>query len=333
MKLITLMLLTSALLAGAENYSVIARYPVPGNGGWDYITSDSANHRLYISHATQVEVLDSSDGKVLGVIPDTPGVHGIAIADDLHRGFTSNGQENKVTMFDTGTLKAIAKISVGEEPDGIYYDAGTHRVFTNNHGTHDITVIDATTGKVIGTVKAEGDGEQSAIGANGIIYLNLEDKAEVIAFDPKTFEVKNRFPIVGGKTPTGLAIDRKNNRLFVACRSKSLIVMDALNGKKIASFPIGGTVDWAEFDTDTRNILTSNGEGTLTVIHQRSADEYDAPVSVPTQPSAKTMAFDPKQKKLFLPAAEVKIIPASGTQRAQRKITPGSFVVLVMEKR
>ena len=333
MKLTTLSLLMSALLAGAENYSIVARYPVPGTGGWDYVTSDSDNHRLYLSHATQVEVLDSNDGKVVGVIPDTPGVHGIAIANDLQRGFTSNGKENKVTMFDIASLKVLAKIPVGDEPDGIYYNSRTHRVFTNNHGTHDITAIDATTGKVVGTVKAEGDGEQSAVGANGLIYLNLEDKAEVIVFDPKTLEVKNRFPILGGKTPTGLAMDQKNNRLFVACRSKSLIVMDAGSGKKIASFPIGGNVDWAEFDPATSNVLTSNGEGTLTVIHQKSADDYDAPVNVPTQPSAKTMAFDPKQKRLFLPAAEVKTIPASGAQKAQRKTTPGSFVVLVMEKR
>ena len=175
-KLLTLSFAAVSIASAADFYKMETRFPVPGTGGWDYVTLDAANQRLYISHATRVEVISSADGKVIGAIPDTPGVHGIAIANGLKRGFTSNGKENKVSMFDTETLKLISKIDVGEEPDGIYFDAASGRVFTNNHGTHDITAIDAKSGKVVGTVKAEGDGEQAVIGSDGMIYVNLEDR-------------------------------------------------------------------------------------------------------------------------------------------------------------
>src|SRR3954452_9947732 len=166
-------------------YKVEARYPVAGNGGFDYVTIDSAARRLYLSHGTQVDVIDPDTGKLIGTIADTPGVHGVALAQEFKHGFTSNGRENKVSMFDPTSLQLINKIDVGKGPDGIYYDPATKRVFTNNHGSHDITVIDAKSGQVIGTVKAEGDGE-SAVVADGLVYLNLEDTNEVIVFDPKT---------------------------------------------------------------------------------------------------------------------------------------------------
>src|SRR5438094_6585122 len=189
------MLSAAALLHGASDYKIQARWPVPNAGGWDYVTLDGAARRLYISHATQVDVLDADSGKLVGTIPDTPGVHGIAIASAFKHGFTSNGRENKVSMFDPATLQPIKKIDVGKGTDGIYYDPGSKRVFTNNHGTHDITAIDAATGEVVGTVKAEGDGEEAIIGADGLIYVNSEDTAEVVVFDPKSLEVKKRFPI------------------------------------------------------------------------------------------------------------------------------------------
>src|ERR1700738_2735891 len=162
------------LLPGATNYKVMAHYPVPGTGGWDYLMIDSSARRIYISHATQVDVIDADNGKLVGTIPDTPRVHGIAIASAFKHGFTSNGRENKVSMFDPATLQLIKKIDVGKGPDGIYYDERTKRVFTNNHGTHDISAIDAATGDVVGTVKVEGDGEQAIIGADGLISVNSE---------------------------------------------------------------------------------------------------------------------------------------------------------------
>src|SRR5882762_6319050 len=322
------------MLPGAASYKVVGRYPVPGTGGWDYVTLDSASRRLYISHATQVEVLDADTGKLVGTIPDTPGVHGIAIASAFKHGFTSNGQENKVSMFDPSTLHLIKKIDVGKGPDGIYYESGSKRVFTNNHGSHDISAIDAASGEVVGTVNAGGDGEQAVIGADGMIYVNSEDTAEVVVFDPKTLEVKKRFPIGVAETPTGLAYDAKTNRLFIGCRKEpKMVVMDAATGKVITSFPIGAGVDFAAFDPGAKLVFFSCGDGTLSVFHETSADKYEDAGAIQTQPSAKTMALDPKTKKIFLPAAEYSETPAADpTKRPTRTMKPGSFVVLVVGK-
>jgi len=334
-KCLIMVLCVSALAFQATSrYKLETRYPVPGNGGFDYITIDEAARRLYISHGTQVDVVDADSGKVVGTIPDTPGVHGIAIAAEFKHGFTSNGAEAKVSMFDPGTLKLISKIDVGKGPDGIYYDPRTKRVFTNNHGTHDVSAIDAKTGAVVGTVKLEGDGEQAVIGSDGLIYVNSEDKSEVVVFDPKTLEVKKRFPIDVAKTPTGLAYDGKTNRLFIGCRNEpKMVAMDAATGKVIGSFPIGRGVDYAAFDPQSKLAFFSCGDGTLSIYHEKTADQYEDAGSVKTQPSAKTMAFDPKTKKIFLSAAEYIETPASApSQRPQRRIKPDSFVVLVVSK-
>src|SRR6267142_149531 len=322
------------LLQAATGYKVQTRYPVPGTGGWDYVTLDSAARRLYISHATQVEVLDADSGKLVGTIPDTPGVHGIAIAPAFKHGFTSNGRENKVSMFDPATLQLIKKIDVGKGPDGIYYDERTKRVFTNNHGSHDVTAIDAATGDVVGTVKVEGDGEQAVIGKDGLIYLNSEEAGEVVVFDPKSLEVKKHFPIGVAKVPTGLAYDAKTNRLFIGCRNEpKMVVMDAATGKVINSYPIAAGVDYAGFDPDAKLIFFSCGAGTLSIYHEKSADVYEDAGAVTTQPSAKTMAFDAKTKKIFLPAAEYTETPASEPgKRPIRTVKPDSFVVLVVGK-
>ena len=318
---------------GSTTYKLETRYPVPGNGGFDYVTIDSAARRLYLSHGTQVDVVDADNGKLIGTITDTPGVHGIAIASEFKHGFTSNGRENKVSMFDPTTLQLINKIDVGKGPDGIYYDPETKRVFTNNHGSHDISAIDAKTGQVVGTVKAEGDGEQAVI-ADGLIYVNSEDTNEVIAFDPKSLEVKSRFPIGVAKTPTGLAYDAKTKRLFIGCRNEpKMVVMDAVSGKVIGNFPIGKGVDFAGFDPQAKLVFFSCGEGVLSIFHEKSADEYEDAGAVKTQPSAKTMAFDVKTKKIFLTAAEYLETPATTPNgRPQRSVKPGSFVVLVVSK-
>lgn len=322
------------MLQGGASYKVMGRYPIPGVGGFDYVTLDGSARRLYVSHGTQVDVLDADDGKVVGAISDTPGVHGVAIASDFKHGFTSNGREHKVSMFDPATLQLIKKIDVGKGPDGIYYDPGSKRVFTNNHGSHDITALDAATGDVVGTVKVEGDGEQAVIGADGLIYVNSEEAAEVVVFDPKSLEVKKRFPIGVAKVPTGLAYDAKTKRLFIGCRNEpKMVVMDADTGKVINSFPIGVGVDYAGFDPETNLIFFSCGDGTLSIYHEKSADSYEDAGAVKTQPSAKTMAFDPKTKKIFLPAAEYQEIPATEPgRRPQRSVKPGTFAVLVVGK-
>jgi DNA-binding beta-propeller fold protein YncE len=339
MRTLRIALLTAAACSVGLNaetgYKVVGHYPMAGTQGWDYAAIDSAARRLYISHGTQVEVLDADSGKVLGSIKDTPGVHGIAIATGTNRGFTSNGAENKVSIFDAKTLQPMGKIDVGKGPDGIYYDTGSKRVFTNNHGSHDISAIDAATGKLVGTVKAEGDGEQAVIGADGLIYVNLEDKAEVLVFDPKSLEVRKRFPIGVAKTPTGLAYDAKSNRLFIGTREEpKMVVMDAGSGKVITSFPIGKGVDFAAFDPTTKTIFFScGGDGVISTFHEKSADQFEDAGAITTQASAKTLAFDTKTKKIFLPAAQVDVIPAAdANSRPKRSVREGSFEVMVVGK-
>lgn len=314
-------------------YKVSTRYPVPGNGGFDYVTIDSTARRLYVSHGTQVDVVNPDNGQLIGTIGDTPGVHGVALSPEFKHGFTSNGRENKVSMFDLTTLQLINKIDVGRGPDGIYYDPATQRVFTNNHGSHDITAIDAKSGQLVGTIKVEGDGE-SAVIADGVVYVNIEDTSEVVAFDPKSLEVKKRFPIGVAKTPTGLAYDAKTKRLFIGCRDEpKMVVMDATSGKVITSFPIGRGVDYAAFDPQAKLIFFSCSEGVLSIFREKSADSYEDAGAVKTQPSARTMAFDPKTKKIFLSAAEIiETPPTTPGGRPQRSMKPGSFAVLVVSK-
>ena len=314
-------------------YKVSTRYPVPGNGGFDYVTIDSTARRLYVSHGTQVDVVNPDNGQLIGTIGDTPGVHGVALSPEFKHGFTSNGRENKVSMFDLTTLQLINKIDVGRGPDGIYYDPTTQRVFTNNHGSHDITAIDAKSGQVVGTIKVEGDGE-SAVIADGVVYVNIEDTSEVVAFDPKSLEVKKRFPIGVAKTPTGLAYDAKTKRLFIGCRDEpKMVVMDATSGKVITSFPIGRGVDYAAFDPQAKLIFFSCSEGVLSIFREKSADNYEDAGAVKTQPSARTMAFDPKTKNIFLSAAEIiETPPTTPGGRPQRSMKPGSFAVLVVSK-
>jgi YVTN family beta-propeller protein len=329
----TALLFGSTLCANAADYKVQTRYSVPGNEGWDYITVDSVGRRIYVAHAVRVNVLDADTGTSVGTIEDSPGVHGIAVAPKLKHGFTSNGKENKVTMFDTGTLAVIKKIDVGKGPDGIYFDAGSQRVFTNNHHSHDITAIDAAAGEVVGTVPVGGDGEGAAAGKDGLIYVALEDKDEVTVFDPKTLEVKQHFTLEGVKAPTGLAVDAKNNRIFVGGHNKMMAVLDGSTGKQIATLPTGSGTDAAGYDPKNHLIFFSNGEGNLTVIKQNGPDEYVAQESVETQPSAKTMAFDKKTDKIFLPAATVVTTPATDpSQKPKKTIREGTFCVLVLGK-
>jgi len=332
--MLAVVLFGGLLVQSGTGYKVVGRYPIGGTGGWDYINIDSSARRLYVSHSTQVEVVDADTGKIVGTIADTPGVHGTAIAARFKHGFTSNGREHKVSMFDTATLQLIKKIDVGRGPDGIYYDDRTRRVFTNNHGSHDITAIDASSGDVVGTVPVKGDGEQAIIGKDGLIYVNSEDTNEVVAFDPKSLEVKNRFPIGVAKRPTGLAYDARTNRLFIGCGNEpKMVVMDAANGKVINSFPIGTGVDYAGFDPDTHLIFFSCGDGTLSIYREKSADVYEDAGAVKTQRSARTMAFDPKTKKIFLPAAVyTEGPPAQPGGRPTRTMTPGSFVIVVVSK-
>jgi YVTN family beta-propeller protein len=317
-----------ATAADAPGFKLTKKYPVPGEGGFDYIVFDASSNRLYVSHGTQVDVLDADSGKVLGKIADTPGVHGIAIVPDLHRGFTTNGGNATVSVFDTQTFKTLAKIPVAKDPDFVMYDPHLKRVLVCHGDGEQITLIDPDKQAVAGKIPLGGGAEAAVVDGSGKGYVNLEESATMVSFDPQAMAVKQKWPITGCKTPTGLAIDTANNRLFIGCRSKVLAVMDAGNGKVIATLPIGERVDAVAFDADNKLIFASNGGGTVSVIRQTSANEYESAGDIQTQPSAKTMAFDPKTKRLFLSAAE--LVPAASGSRPKAK--PGSFAVLVVER-
>jgi DNA-binding beta-propeller fold protein YncE len=328
-----LVIVNSAAAQTPSGLKLQTRYPIPGADSFDYISVDSDARRIYVSHGVHVNVLDADTGAQVGTIEDTPGVHGIVFASSSKHGFTSNGKENKVSMFNTADLSLIKKIEVGTGPDGIYYDAKTDRVFTNNHGSHDITAIDATKGEVLGTVPVGGDGEGIGAGKDGLIYVALEDKNEVCAFDPKTLEVKRHIPLEGITAPTGLAIDKKNDRFFVGGHNKTAQVLDGATGKVIASFATGAGTDAAGWDGKDGLAFISNGEGFISVIREKSANEFIALDPIPTQQSAKTMAFDKKTGKIFLPAATIVVTPAADpTQKPKRTITDGTFAVLVVGK-
>jgi DNA-binding beta-propeller fold protein YncE len=326
-----LMLSALCLAADAPGYKVTNKYSVPGDGGFDYIVFDSSSNRLYVSHGTKVDVLDADSGKTLGKVENTPGVHGIAIVPSLNRGFATNGANATISVFDTNTFKTIKTIPVSADPDFIFYDVTTKRVLVCHGDGAAITAIDPEKEAVIGKVDLGGGAEASVVSLDGTGFVNLEESAVVVSYDPQQLTVKQKWPITGCKTPTGLAMDAANARLFIGCRSQVLAVMDANSGKVITTLPIGERVDAVAFDPDSKLIYASNGGGTVSVIRQKSANEYESVGDIQTQKSAKTMAYDPKSKRLFLSAAEMQPAPVVAGQKARMKPKPGTFAVLVVE--
>jgi len=323
MRILGYLLLFSSLAISAEpGYHVIRKIPVGGEGGWDYLTVDSAARRLYVSHATHVVVVDLDAGKVAGDIPDTPGVHGIAIAPELGRGFISNGRGNNVSVFDLKTLKVIRKVPAGRNPDSILYDPVSGKVFTFNGASKDSTVIDAKTGQVEAVIPLGGKPEFSVSDGKGLIYVNIEDTHEIVRIDSRKNKVTRRTPLDQCEEPSGLAIDPAHGRLFSVCANKVMAVVDAAGGRVIAMPPIGEDTDGAGFDSGFA--FSSNGEGTLTVV----GGDLKAAGTVKTQPGARTMAIDPRTHLLYLPAAEFKPQPEGAKQRPQA--LPGSFTILVV---
>jgi YVTN family beta-propeller protein len=297
-------ILLGASSSSNGSYSVIKKIPIPGQGSWDYLTIDEAARRLYVSHGTQVEVLDVDSGAIVGKIENTLGVHGIAIAADVGRGFVSDGQSSTVTIFDLKTLKTIAEVPAGKKPDAIIYDPATSRVFAFNGGSNSATVIEAKDGKVAGTIDLGGGPEFAAADGNGFVYDNLEDESLVLKINSRTLKVEQRWPTAPCASPSSMAMDRANRRLFLGCRSKVMAVMNADTGQVITTLPIGDHVDATAFDVETRLIFDSNGEGTVTVIREESPDKYSIVETVKTLPRAKTSALDPKTHQLFLSTAE-----------------------------
>jgi DNA-binding beta-propeller fold protein YncE len=333
---VSLALLTAAgtLAAADPGYKVIKTYKVGGDGGWDYLTADASARRLYISRATHVIVLDMDSGKTVGDIADTPGVHGIALAPELGRGFVSNGREGTVSIFDMKTLATSSKVKVGDNPDAILYDPATKRVFTFNGRSQDSTAIDATNGTVLGTIKLDGKPEFAASDGKGEIFVNIEDKSELTVIDPAKLAVKTKWPLAPCTEPSGLAMDVKNRRLFVGCDNKMMAVVDADSGKVLATPAIGEGVDATAFDGETGLAFASCGEGVLTVVREESPDKFSVAENVPTQQGARTLALDSKTHDAYLVTAKFGPPPAAtpDNPHPRRTILPDSFVVLVVGK-
>jgi len=314
---------------GSSGYHVIKTIPIGGEGGWDYLTVDSDARRVYVSRGTHVIVLDADTYAVVGDIPDTQGVHGIAIASDLGRGFVSNGRANNATIFDLKTLKTIGTVNTGTNPDAIVYDPVTKRVFTLNGRSKDATAINAADGSVVGTLPLGGKPEFAVADGNGGIYVNIEDTSELVHFDAKDLKVLHRWPQKPCESASGLAMDLKTRRLFAGCENKMMAVIDADSGKVIATPAIGEGVDANGFDPSAQLAFSSNGDGTLTVVHEDSPDKFTVVENVTTKRSARTMGLDLKTHNIFLSAADFDP-PAPGERRGKMK--PNSFVIVVVGK-
>ena len=325
---ILVFILSFVLSSSAQtSYHVAAQYSIGGEGGWDYISVDGGQKRLYVSHSKQVEILGEDSGKTIGVISDTPGVHGIAIAPDLKRGFTSNGGDGSVTVFDSETLKAIRKVKVND-PDFILYDPFSKRVFPMNEK---ITVLDATNGETVGEVDLGGDPESAASDGKGTLYVNLADKGAVAVVDVRALKVTKTYPVDDCVSPHSMAFDAATQRLFIGCRNSTLAVVDAVSGKVVAHQQTCSGVDAGGFDPEGKLVFISCSEGVISVIHEVSPDFYELVDTVKTQLWARTMAYDPVTKKIYLPTADIETIATQDPAKPfVRKMKPGSFRVLVV---
>ena len=312
------------------NYHLIKKTIVGGEGGWDYLLADADGGRLYVSHGAQVEVLDLKTHEKIGVITPTPGVHGIAVVPGTGIGYTTNGRPNTATMFNTKTFNAIKEIPTGKKPDAIMYDAFSKRVFIFNNEGNSATVLDASTGTVVGTVELGGAPEAAVTDDHGTLFVNLEDKNQVAVFDAKSLVVKHHWSLGTGEEPTGLAFDKTHHRLFSTCHNKEMVVLDSQTGKVLATVPIGSGVDGAVFDTATGSAISSNGEGSLTVVKEVKPGQFDVIQTVPTQRGARTITIDPRSHHVFVTTAEYGPTPAATTEnpRPRAPVVPGSFTVL-----
>jgi DNA-binding beta-propeller fold protein YncE len=323
------------LVAAGQDLRVTKTYKLGGEGGWDYLTVDPDSHHLFISRSTHVMVIDADSGKSVGDIPDTPGVHGIALAEDLGRGFTSNGREGTVSIFDLKTLKLINKVqAVGDNPDAILFDPATKRVFTFNGRSGNSTAIDAASGNIVGKIELGGKPEFGVSTGKGELFVNIEDKSELVALDPKELKVKSRWPLAPCESPSGLAIDKNNRRLFVGCDNKMMAVVNADTGKVITTLPIGDGVDADRFDPDSKLAFASCGEGVLTVVKEDSPNQFSVVQNVKTKRGARTMELDPKTHKIYLVTANFGPPPAATADQPHPRpsILPDTFEVLVVGK-
>ncbi|MFZ0581557.1 MAG: YncE family protein [Candidatus Acidiferrales bacterium] len=321
-----------AIVPGPSGYHLVKTVPIGGDGGWDYCIVDSDARRVYVSHATHVVVLDADTDAIVGDIPDTQGVHGIALARDLGRGFVSNGRANTVTIFDLKTLKTVSSVSTGgQNPDAIFYDAASKRVFAFNGRSGNVTAINGVDGSVVNMIPVDGKPEFAVGAGDGHIFFNVEDKSELAEIDAQKLTVVHRWPLAPCKQPSGLAMDTKHERLFAVCDNNVMAVVNATTGKVIATPKIGDDPDAAGFDPEMQLAFSSNGgSGTLTVVREDSSEKFTVVEDVPTQKYARTMAIDFKNHNIFLPVAEFETVTPPGQRRPPMK--PNSFGVLLVSK-
>lgn len=317
----------------AEEYRVLKKIQLGGDGSWDLLTIDSASRRLYIARSNRVMVVDIDAGKLVGEIPDLQGAHSVTVVPQLKKGFITCGKENIVRIFDLATLKVSGQAPTGKNPDASLYDPASKRVFVFDNGGTTATAIDAASGKVVGQIEIGGAPESGVTDGKGKIYVNLEDKSQIAVIDAHKLKLLANWPLAPGAEPTGLAIDLKHRRLFSGCHNNLMVVLDADTGKIIQTVPIGKGVDAAGFDPQSENAFTSNGEGTVTVVHESNPNTFAVLQNVQTQSGARTMAFDPKTHQVWVVTATPKPTPeGEKVQRGHRTFLPDSFTALVIGK-
>lgn len=332
---LALIILSASTLVSAGStggYHLVKEIPVSGDGAWDYLTIDAEARRLYVSHGTQVEVVDLDSEKPVGKVADLNGVHGIAIAAKLGRGFITSGLSSTVTIFDLKTLKHLGEVPAGKSPDGVLYDSVSGRVFAFNHHGDNVTVFGASDGKTAGTIELGGEPEFPVNDEKGSVWVNLENKSTLVRIDAQSLQVTGRWPTAPCVEPASMAIDREHRRLFIGCGNQLMAVADPDTGKIITTMPIGVHVDATAFDPGTGLIFNANN-GSVTIIHQDSADQYSAVETVTTKLKANTLAVDPKTHKVYLPSATVTVPQA--TPEIPRPVViraPGTFKILVLDK-
>jgi len=328
---ICLLLIAFASHVSAQSgYQLVKTFHIASMGGWDYPSVDANSNKLYLSHGGQVNILDKTTGDSIGVISNTTGVHGIAFVPSLGKGYTSNGRTNNVTVFDLKTGNTIGTVAVGKNPDWIMYDPFSKKIITSNHSGGDLSLIDVNTDQVVATIAVGGTKLETVVTDEaGKLFVNLEDKNQIAEVDIAKSAVTNIWELAPSESPTGLAIDIRTKRLFATCE-KTLVVMDATNGKIVATVPIGEGCDGAAFDPASKLIFTSNGSGTVSIVKEVSANEYKLVETVDTKRGARTISLDTKTHMIYLPTADYEPIPADAPKGTRAKMIPGSFQVLVL---
>jgi hypothetical protein len=321
-------LLTTAA-AQDPGYAITKRFQVGGDGGWDYLAFDTAAHRLFVTRGTHVQVIDPGTGAVIGDIPNTPHVHGVALAYDLGRGFITAAGDTSIHIFDLKTLQPIGTVRADPDDDAMLYDPATHYAVSMNGDAHSATVVDGRSGKAVGRVELPGGPEFAVSDNNGTVYANIEDKSLAVAIDLKTLKVVRQWSLAPCQSPSGLAIDREHHLLFSGCHNQVMAISDGVAGKVITTVPIGARVDANRYDPGTHLAFSSNGDGTLTVVHEDSPTRFTELGTLKTELGARTMTIDYKTHTIYLVTAQFQ--PAQGNERP--KPVPGSFVVLVAEKK